>query len=256
MGGEFSAKGLITDFKTSLAFCTRLPLVHSAFVEGEEIARASWAFPLVGAAVGILGGLVCWLAASSGLHPFLVSVLALSTTMFATGCLHEDGLADTADGLGSGATAERKLEIMRDSHIGVYGASALMLSLMLRAGAIASLAGPGLMAWALFAAHAGSRAALPALMRLVPRARVDGLSAAAGRPPLESIAAAALLGVLALVLGLGFSGGLIAAVLVVAATAIIGRLCIAHIGGQTGDVLGTLQQVSEILILLVAAAWL
>jgi adenosylcobinamide-GDP ribazoletransferase len=256
MSGDITAKGLITDVNTSLAFCTRLPLVHSAFVEGADIARASWAFPLVGAAVGILGGIVCWLAASVGLHPFLVSVLALSTTMLATGCLHEDGLADTGDGLGSGATAERKLEIMRDSHIGVYGASALMLSLMLRAGAIASLAGPGLMAWALFAAHAGSRAALPALMRLVPRAREDGLSVALGRPPLESVLGAAAIGIVAVMLGLGFSGGLIAVALVVTATAIIGRLCIAHIGGQTGDVLGTLQQVSEILILLVAAAWL
>jgi adenosylcobinamide-GDP ribazoletransferase len=256
MSGDITAKGLITDVNTSLAFCTRLPLVHSAFVEGADIARASWAFPLVGAAVGILGGIVCWLAASVGLHPFLVSVLALSTTMLATGCLHEDGLADTADGLGSGATAERKLEIMRDSHIGVYGASALMLSLMLRAGAIASLAGPGLMVWALFAAHAGSRAALPALMRLVPRAREDGLSVAVGRPPLESVLGAAAIGIVAVMLGLGFSGGLIAVALVVTATAIIGRLCIAHIGGQTGDVLGTLEQVSEILILLVAAAWL
>jgi adenosylcobinamide-GDP ribazoletransferase len=256
MSGGITAKGLITDVNTSLAFCTRLPLVHSAFVEGADIARASWAFPLVGAGVGLLGGLVCWLAASLGLHPFLSGVLALGTTMFATGCLHEDGLADTADGLGGGKTAEHKLAIMRESPIGVYGASALMLSLMLRAGAIASLAEPGLMGAALFAAQAGSRALLPALMRLVPRARTDGLSAGAGRPPLNSVVIAALLGGLALIIGLGFFGGLIAGALVVMATFIIGRLCITQIGGQTGDVLGALEQVSEILILLVAAAWL
>ena len=256
MAGGASAKGLITDFTTSLAFCTRLPLVHSAFAEGADIARASWAFPLVGAGVGLLGGLVCWLAASLGLHPFLSGVLALGTTMFATGCLHEDGLADTADGLGGGKSAVHRLDIMRDSHIGVYGASALTLSLILRAGAIASLAGPGLMASALFAAHAGSRAALPALMRIVPPARSDGLSAQAGRPPLNSAVIAALLGIVALIIGLGFSGALIAAALVATASFIIGRLCIKQIGGQTGDVLGALEQVSEILILLAAAAWL
>jgi adenosylcobinamide-GDP ribazoletransferase len=255
MEGGVSAKGLITDFTTSLAFCTRLPLVHSAVVKGEEIARASWAFPLVGAAVGLLGGLICWLAAKVGLHPFLAGVLALGATMFATGCLHEDGLADTADGMG-GDTAEQKLAIMRDSHIGVYGASALMLSMMLRAGAIASLAGPGMMAAALFAAHAGSRAVLPALMRLVPPARTDGLAASAGRPPLQSVVIAALLGLLALIIGLGFSGALIAAALVACATFIIGRLCLVNLGGHTGDVLGTVEQLSEILILLVAAAWL
>lgn len=256
MAGDASAKGLITDFTASLAFCTRLPLVHSAFAEGTDIARASWAFPLVGAGVGLLGGLVCWLAASMGLHPFLSGVLALGTTMFATGCLHEDGLADTADGMGGGATPQRKMEIMRDSGIGAYGAAALTLSMMLRAGAIASLPGPGLMASALFAAHAGSRAALPALMRTVPPARADGLSAQAGRPPFNSVVTAALIGIAALIIGLGFSGALIAAALVATATYIIGRLCIAQIGGQTGDVLGALEQVSEILILLVAAAWL
>jgi adenosylcobinamide-GDP ribazoletransferase len=127
---------------------------------------------------------------------------------------------------------------------------------MLRAGAIASLVGPGLMASALFAAHAGSRATLPGLMLLVPPARRDGLSAATGSPPLESALVAALLGILALIIGLGFSGALIAAALVVIATFIIGRLCIRQIGGQTGDVLGAVEQVGEIVILLVAAAWL
>jgi adenosylcobinamide-GDP ribazoletransferase len=254
MAEGVSASGLITDCKTSLAFCTRLPLVHSALVTGKDLARASWAFPLVGAAVGLLGGAVCWLAASLGLHPFLSGVLAVATTMLVTGCLHEDGLADTADGLGGGGTPEHKLEVMRDSATGAYGASALMLSMMLRAGALASLAQPGLMGAALFAAHAGSRGALPALMRFVPPARRDGLSAEAGRPPLASIVVAALLGILALVIGLGLNNALVALLLVATATLLIGRLCIRQIGGQTGDVLGAVEQVSEILILLVAAA--
>jgi adenosylcobinamide-GDP ribazoletransferase len=113
-----------------------------------------------------------------------------------------------------------------------------------------------MMAAALFAAHAGSRAVLPALMRVVPPARTDGLSANAGKPPLQSVVIAALLGLLALIIGLGFSAALIASALVVGATFIVGRLCLVNIGGHTGDVLGTLEQLSEILILLVAAVWL
>ena len=93
-------------------------------------------------------------------------------------------------------------------------------------------------------------------MRIVPPARADGLSAQAGRPPFNSVVIAALLGMLALIIGLGFCGALIAAALVATASCIIGRLCIKQIGGQTGDVLGAVEQVSEILILLVAAAWL
>ena len=177
--------------------------------------------------------------------------------MFATGCLHEDGLADTADGLGGGKPAEHKLDIMRDSHIGVYGAAALTLSMMLRAGAIASLAGPGLMASALFAAHAGSRAALPALdadRAAGPRRRTLGASRKAALEQRRSSPRCSAC--VALIIGLGFSGALIAAALVATASFIIGRLCIKQIGGQTGDVLGAVEQVSEILILLVAAAWL
>ncbi len=254
MEGGVSARGLSTDLRTGLAFCTRLPFVHSAAKSGADIARASWAFPLVGALIGLLGGLTCYVAAKLGLHPFVSGVLAIGTIMLATGCLHEDGLADTADGIGGGKTREQKLAIMRDSRIGVYGTSALMLSLMLRAGALGSLAGPGLMAAALFAAHAGGRATLPVLMRLVPPARADGLAASAGRPPASSAWIAALLGFVALVIGLGFGNALLAAVLVAAAAYIVGRLCIARLGGQTGDVLGAVEQVSEVVILLVAAA--
>ncbi len=153
-----SISGLSTDLKTGLAFLTRLPLVPSAPVTGAELVRASWTFPIVGAGVGAFGALIYWLMHALGLHAFVGAVLAVAGTALITGCLHEDGLADTADGFGAGGTPERKLEIMRDSQIGTYGAAALILSLLLRVGAIASLADPALAALALIAAHAGARA--------------------------------------------------------------------------------------------------
>ena len=256
MAGDAAAKGLITDFGTSLAFCTRLPLVHSGFTEGAGIARASWAFPLVGAAVGAFGALVYWLADGLYLDPILGGILAVAATLLVTGALHEDGLGDTADGFGASASRERKLDIMRDSEIGAYGTCALILSIMLRTGALVSLAEPRLVALALIAAHAGARGTLPVFMRLAPNARRDGLSAGAGTPPQSSALMAALLGLVTILLCFGLGAALIAGVLLAAVMALMAWLCIRQIGGQTGDVLGALEQVSEILILLVAAAWL
>jgi adenosylcobinamide-GDP ribazoletransferase len=256
MSGGITAKGLITDVNTSLAFCTRLPLAHSAPATGADVARASWSFPIVGAGVGGFGALIYWLMNGLGLHPFVCGVLAVAATLLITGGLHEDGLADTADGFGASGSPERKLDIMRDSQIGTYGASGLIFSFMLRAGAVASLADPALAALALIAAHAGARATIPVFMRLVPTARQDGLSADAGAPPQRSAVTAILLGLIALLLCLSLSATLIALVLLVCAIGLMAWLCIRQIGGQTGDVLGALEQVSEILILLVAVAWL
>jgi adenosylcobinamide-GDP ribazoletransferase len=163
------------------------------------------------------------------------------------GCLHEDGLADTADSFG-GATRERKLEIMRDSRIGSYALCALVMSLLLRVGALASLADPALVAPALIAAHAAARATMPALMFFVPPARSDGLSFQAGRPSSERVAAAVGLGVLFLAGSLGLRLALEAAIV----TALFARQSLKQIGGQTGDVVGALEQVSEVAVLLVA----
>jgi adenosylcobinamide-GDP ribazoletransferase len=254
MEGGVSAKALSTELKTGLAFLTRLPLGNSQPVTGGDVARASWTFPVIGAGVGAFGALIYWLAHGLGLPAFVCAALAVAATLLITGGLHEDGLADTADGFGAGETPQRKLEIMRDSQIGTYGVAALILSLLLRVGAIASLAEPGLAALALIAAHAGARATLPVFMRRVPRARQDGLSADAGEPPQQSSAIAVGVGLVVLLLCLGFSATLIAVVLLAAALGLMAWLCLRQIGGQTGDVLGAIEQVSEILILLVAAA--
>ena len=248
--------GITTDIWTGLAFCTRLPLKLATAPTGAGLARAGWSFPLIGALVGAFAAAIYWLAAAVGLPPFVSATLAVATAVLATGALHEDGLADTADGFGGGATKERKLEIMRDSRSGAYGVSALVLSFMLRAGAIASLVEPGLVAAALIAAHAGARATMPVLMLVLPRARQDGLSAQAGKPPLGAAIAAVMFGLLALALCLGPAPALVAALLVAAAIALMAWLSLRQIGGQTGDVLGAVEQVSEILILLVAAALL
>jgi adenosylcobinamide-GDP ribazoletransferase len=244
---------LARDLNVALSFCTRLPVPHAIAATGADVARACWALPIAGALVGAIGALVYGLAASAAIPAFPAAALAVAATVLASGALHEDGFADVADGFGGGATRERKLEIMRDSRLGTYGACALVLSFILRISAIADLTQPALVACALFAAHTGARAVVPAVMWFVPTAKPDGLSAAAGLPPVASVVIAAVLGALALGVGLGPGPGAIAMLVVLLAAAVVGRLSIAQIGGQTGDVLGAVEQVSEILILLVAA---
>jgi adenosylcobinamide-GDP ribazoletransferase len=243
-----------TDLKVIMTFATRLPLVQTAPAEGGNIARASWAFPVVGALLGSASALVYWAAFRIGLPPAPAAALALATTLAATGCLHEDGLADAADGFGGSGDRARKLEIMRDSRLGTYGACALAMALLLRWSTLAAIADPGSVAMALVAAHGAARATLPAFMRFVPPARRDGLSAGAGRPPPQCVGAAALLGVAMLGLGLGLVAAAAALVLLAAVALVMARLTMSQIGGQTGDVLGALEQVGEIVILLTAAA--
>jgi adenosylcobinamide-GDP ribazoletransferase len=254
-------KERLAEFEASILFLTRLrygavtPVGGAAPgtpVGGGALARAAWAFPLAGLIVGIIGAVVYWLAYRAGLPSWPAAALAVAATMVATGCLHEDGLADTADGFGGGTTRQQKLDIMRDSRIGAYGVCALALSILLRVSAVASLGVPALAVPALIAAHAAARAVMPAFMVFVTPARSDGLSAGAGTPPRESAAVAAVLGVVILALCLGLGPGIVALVLLVIVIAGMAWLSTAEIGGQTGDVVGAVEQISEIVVLLVA----
>lgn len=249
--------GWLADLTVAAAFLTRLrppgALTPADLAPG-RLAGTVRAFPLVGAGVGLAGGIVYALAYWLGLPPLAAALCALTVTALATGALHEDGLADTADGLGGGKTVEDRLRIMRDSHIGVFGALALIFSIGLRAAALATLGTPWLAAAALIASGAGSRALLGLLMRRLDPARPDGLAASAGRPSEEGALTAAAIGAAFAVLFLGLGAGIVAAAATAVAAAAVGQYARRGIGGYTGDVLGATQQVAEIAILLVAAA--
>jgi adenosylcobinamide-GDP ribazoletransferase len=240
------------EIQASLIFCTRLPLLRATPIAGGAIAKAAWAFPFAGLVVGLIGAIVYALAHKFGLPPWPGAVLAVAATVLATGALHEDGLADTADGFGGGTTREQKLAIMRDSHIGVYGVCALALALLLRVAALASLPNAHLVVWALIGSHAAARATLPALMFLLPPARGDGLSFEAGQPQSDGVGAAVVLGFLILAFCLHPVRAVVALIFLAVVVALMAWLSMRQIEGQTGDVLGALEQVSEIMVLLVA----
>jgi adenosylcobinamide-GDP ribazoletransferase len=249
-------KDIVADLRIAASFVTILPVASSKPSGEGAVARATWALPVAGLLVGLAGAFAYKVAIRVGLAPSHAALLALATTTIITGALHEDGLADTADGLGGGRTRERKLEIMRDSRIGSYGVCALILSFGLRWTALATIANPWAVMLALCAAHAAARAGLPAFMSLVAPARSDGLSANAGAPPGRSVATAFGVGTLVLALALGPAKALAGLMLLSAIGLILARSAIRQVGGQTGDILGAFEQVGEILILLVAAAFL
>jgi adenosylcobinamide-GDP ribazoletransferase len=239
------------DIALCLVFFTKLPLPHFDF-GNRKLAASIWAAPIAGLAVAALGALAYAISVRLGLAPGPASALALAATLLATGALHEDGLSDVADGFGGGCTRERKLEIMRDSRIGAYGAAALGLSLLIRWSALAEIEGAWHVLWVLAAAHAGSRGLLGAFMHALPPARGDGLSAGAGSVSRDTAILGAALGAAAL-LCLGLSAAIVAIVLLAALFFAFRALCLDQIGGQTGDTVGALQQLAEIAILLVAS---
>ncbi len=241
-----------SELKASIAFSTRLPLWRTAPAPGGALARAAWAFPIAGILVGLIAVAVYGLAHRAGIPAWPAAALSVAATLLVTGCLHEDGLADTADGFGGGATREQKLDIMRDSRIGTYGVSVLIIALILRICVLASFFSSGAAAWALIASHAGARATMMAFMFLVPPARRDGLSSEAGQPPIESVCVAAVLGFIFAAICLGPAHAILALILLAIVVAIMAWLSRKQIGGQTGDVLGAVEQIAEIVILLVA----
>jgi len=251
---KIGAADILSDLRIGLSLCSRLPLGPVAPVGDGEIARASWSFPVAGLVVGLAGAVAYWLGARAHLPPEASAMLALAATMLLTGAMHEDGLADTADGFGGGQTRDRKLEIMRDSRIGTYGAAALVTSIILRWSALAAIAEPRAVMLTLIVAHAVARAPLPIFMRLVPPARADGLASDAGQPPPESAAIAIAIGIACILFGLGPGSMVITLVILSLLALTLAWLATRQIGGQTGDVLGALEQVSEAAVLLIASS--
>ena len=243
------------DVGDALRFFTRAPVGAASASAPLAIDRFAWAAPVAGAAVGLAGALALAVATLLGLPPLIRAALATAAVIAATGGLHEDGLADVADGFGGGATRAEKLDIMRDSRIGAYGALALTLALILRVGALSAALDGGV--WrasaSLIAVAALSRAGSLTPLALLDPARADGAGAAAGR--LDSGALAAAWGsalIIGLVLGLvslGLAHAFAASLASGAGALTMVALARRAIGGQTGDVAGAAQQLAEI------AAW-
>jgi adenosylcobinamide-GDP ribazoletransferase len=246
MSGVEWTKARLAETVAAFALLTRLPVGLIPIPWTRELRHAAWAYPLVGAAVGLIGGVAYWIGHGLSVPPVLAAIFATLAMILVTGALHEDGLVDATDGLGGKSPADR-LAIMRDHRIGTYGAIALVLSLGVRVSALAILAEPSLVLGALIGSGAASRASATALMAALPQARDDGMSVAAGRASTSDAVAAFALALVIGWLSLSFGASLAVSLAAVLAASLIGLLAASRLGGQTGDVLGAACQLAECL---------
>lgn len=250
---------LLAEVETFLRFYSRLPIGAGAHAP-LDFARMAPALPIAGAAIGATGALALIVARICHLPSLLCALVAIAVIVLATGALHEDGLADVADGFGGGATRESKLAIMRDSRIGTYGVLALCFSVLLRIAALASILERSvtLAALALIFAGALSRVAGLALMLWLASARADGLGASVAAPPrgawTRAYMIAAAIGFAPWLAGAGAGQIALAIIAAFAMAALVAKLANREIGGYTGDVLGAAQQLAEIAILAALSA--
>ncbi len=241
------ARARLDEMRLALMLLTRLP-VGRLSDPMPSIADACWAFPFAGLCVGTIAATVLAGAISVGLAPAIAAGLAVAAGVVVTGGLHEDGLADTADGFGGGKDRAQKLAIMRDSRIGSFGTLALILALGLRWTAVADLAGQDMhhAAVAIVAIAIASRAGLPVILAFVPPARSDGMGHAASSGTAARAVVAVTLGFVGLAVLPTLVAALGIAVGVVIAQFLMARFAMRQIGGQTGDVLGAMQQVADL----------
>ncbi|MGH2340328.1 adenosylcobinamide-GDP ribazoletransferase [Segnochrobactraceae bacterium EtOH-i3] len=246
----------LAELAAALRFFSRLPVPRLGPADdparAPRFATVARVIPLAGAVLGVPGALVAGAGVLLGLPPFVIAVFAIAALVAVTGAFHEDGLADTADGFGGGWSRARKLEIMKDSRLGSYGATALVLVLLARAGLLAALLERDALAAILMLIVAGSvaRAAALALVSSLPPARDTGAAAAAGRPERASllIGSAIALGLALALLGpvAGPGAALAATAAAFLAASAVARLALRQIGGQTGDVAGAAEQAGEV----------
>ncbi len=247
---------MILQFAAAVSFLTHLPVGSRAVFSAKDVARSAGWFPLVGALIG--GFYVAALLVFRLIFPPLItSALIAAIGALLTGALHLDGLADTADGFGAGRTSEETLRIMRDHAIGSYGAVALVLAIILKIAAVSALvdrAG----AWRYFVlAPSLARWPLVALSAALPYARTADSGPSKG-------ALAGLIGRRELVLSTAIAlfiaaltvrwHAIVFCPVIVALTFLWGLWCMRRIHAITGDTLGAAAEISEIAVLMTAAA--
>jgi adenosylcobinamide-GDP ribazoletransferase len=254
-------ENLVTETARAISFLSRLP-VPDRFFAGHDgsLSRTVAGFPLAGLIIALPTASMMAVLGASGAAPVLVALLGVGLQIMLTGALHEDGLSDTADGLGGSRSREKVLAIMKDSRIGTYGALALILSVALRVAALAILIEtlpPLAMALAWLATAILSRSLMVWHWSDLPSARPDGVAGSAGAPDPEATRIALILGSM-LTAGIGlfalpFHAWFAASLIAVGTVAAFTRHCRKRIGGQTGDTIGASEQLCEIAFLITLA---
>jgi adenosylcobinamide-GDP ribazoletransferase len=252
-GGFMDLRDFQNDIARSIGFLSRMP-VPGRYFEGHDgsLARAVRAFPVAGCLIMLPAAALFAVLLAFRLEPLVAALIALALLTIMTGALHEDGLSDTADGVGGGRDRDTALVIMHDSRIGSYGASALILSYGIRAAALAAIGAtlsPTAAALAMIAAAAASRAAMVWHWSSLPPARRDGVAVSVGGPEDSAVnfalASAAVIVVVLIWPIAGFAAACAAIAAAGLAALVLTRYIRSRIGGHTGDTIGASQQCAE-----------
>lgn len=252
---------LVTETARAISFLSRLP-VPDRYFSGHDgsLRRTIAAFPLAGMAIALPAAALITALSALGIKAVAVALIGLTLQIMLTGALHEDGLSDTADGLGGGRSRDRALAIMKDSRIGTYGALALILSVAARITALSLIVtalSPLATGLAWLAAAALSRTLMVWHWSTLPSARTDGVAASAGTPDAKAAQTAYLLGTgstaALCIFTLPFHAWFAASAAALAAVLLLTRHCRTRLNGHTGDTIGASQQVGEIGFLLTLA---
>lgn len=239
-----------SDLKIAISLLSRIPLRNETQHLISRGPNHLWAFPIVGILIGFICCCLGWIGLLLQLNSFAIGFLIVTAAAITTGAMHYDGLADTLDGLWGGWSAPQRLEIMKDSHIGVYGVIGLVISTGLQAALYGQIIQQSI--WPIIGIMTISRAVMVPVMGFLENSRSSGLSSQVGKPKLQTIILAMTLGItIALLTGAwaAIGGAILAA-------CAIGKIAKNKIGGQTGDILGATQQLSEVAALICIAALL
>jgi len=237
---------VMSDFWRAMVLLSRVPVFQVDDFRPVVIARSVWCWPLVGLVLAGLALLPAMLVYNLTENTMIFAILVVAFMVLLTGAMHEDGMADCADGFGGGVERSRKLEIMRDSQIGTYGVVALILCLSLRLTLLYTAANIGQAAILLLCTAVMSRAAMSVVMRVLPPARDNGLGKGAGRPGLLPMAIGFVIAIGIVWALAGFVATLAVLIGAVIAICLVALIAKWQIGGQTGDVLGATQLSAEL----------
>ena len=242
----------VIDFFATVMFFTRIPIKWSFFSDkAPNLTKAGWAFPLVGLLIGVLSGVLGDFLIFLGLPIFLCCIIAITLSVILTGAFHEDGLADTADGLGAGGSPERINKIIHDSRLGTYGVVALILGLLTRLGVLLTLVEYGYsLVSILSVGFASGKLAIIFSRNFFNNSRFVKMGSVVGTIANKNLFIATVIWALPTLIIFPFYGILLGGILMAFIISIIGLKSKKALGGITGDILGAIAFLTELVFLL------
>ena len=241
----------ILDILTTIMFFTRIPINWSFFSDkAPDLTKAAWSFPLVGFLIGLLSGVIGDYFIYLELPIFLSCVIAITFSVLLTGAFHEDGLADTADGLGAGGTPKRINKIIHDSRLGTYGVISLILGLLIRLGLILALVEKGYSLVSILSiGFASGKLAIIYVRNFFTISQFAKIGSIVGITSIKSLFLASLIWIVPTFLIFPFFGVLFGTGLMIILSTIMGLKSKKALGGITGDILGAIAFLTELVFL-------